>query len=536
MNSNEPGKITQEDSTLICNLVEHFPMSCACFQPVLNERDAIENFVILHMNAGLEAIIGLDRNRMIGRTVADVFGAMNMDCVRDLISLINQAFRSKSKTCEVKARVFEHIYKVSFLFVSDARLLVIFEDIHAEYFRKHYHRSIPRDVIQTSFMKAKLFVPDAVPNDEDRDDTAVTGNEAVFLENFKPIEIIRNNVHSMEPYDAAFRDTLTGLYDRVFAMEALNMYVDSQMLPFSVALGDVNGLRTINESLGFHAGDELLIKIAKTLLDNCRGDDVVTRWHDGQYLLLLPHASQAEAQHIIKRLQKSLNVICNDEYNLVTFGYATSETECRTAEDMIREAEKWILQKKLLIRQSHRSGIIRLLLSMLHEKSVETEEHSDRLADHCRLIAKKLNLSDELVDDLVLLSMLHDIGKIGIPDEILNKPGRLTDEERSIINQHPAIGYRIARTIPELNQAAEFILAHHERWDGAGYPKGLSGDDIPIVSRIIAIVDAYDVMITGRRYQAPRTKEEAIAELKRCAGTQFDPDITAIFIRLLSGE
>jgi len=308
------------------------------------------------------------------------------------------------------------------------------------------------------------------------------------------------------------------------------------VLPLSVALGDVNGLKTINESLGFYAGDELLIMIARVLEDNCRADDVVTRWNDDQYMLLLPHASQEEAQFIIKRLQKKLNAICNDAYNIITFGYATSETECRMAEDLLSEAEKWIHQKKLLINQSHRSSIIRLLLSMLHEKSAETQKHSDRMAEHCRRIAIKLNLSDETVDDLVLLSMLHDIGKIGIPEDILNKPDSLTAGERRIINQHPEIGYRIAQTVPELNQVAAYILAHHEHWDGGGYPKGLRGEDIPVASRIIAVVDAFDVMVTGRPYQPARTSKEAIAELKRCAGTQFDPNIVALFVRLLSEE
>ncbi|HPJ02392.1 MAG TPA: HD-GYP domain-containing protein [Candidatus Limiplasma sp.] len=536
MNDSEANRITKEESGLIQNLVERFPMSCACFEPVYDAENNITDFIVLYMNSGLEAIIGLDKDIIAGKNVSDVFGAMSMDCVRDLIQLINQTARSESKACEIKARVFEHIYKVSFLFISETRLLILFEDIHAAYFRKNYHRSIPRDVIQTSFMKARQCVPDNAPCDDRRAASANMEAEMLFLENFKPIEIIPSDAHAMEPYDAAFRDPLTGLYDRVFAMEALHMFVDSNVLPFSVALGDVNGLRTINESLGFHAGDDLLIKVAKTLEDNCRGDDVVARWNDDQYMLLLPHASQAKAQHIIKRLQKELNAICNDTYSLVTFGYATSETECRTAEDLLREAEKWILQKKLLIRQSHRSGIIRLLLSMLHEKSVETEEHSDRIADHCRWIAKKLHLSDEMVDDLVLLSMLHDIGKIGVPDEILNKPGRLTPEERLIINQHPEIGYKIAKTIPELMQVAEYILAHHERWDGTGYPKGLRGEDIPLASRIIAIVDAFDVMITGRKYQAARTQEEAVAELKRCAGTQFDPNIVEVFIQLLAAE
>ena len=287
-------------------------------------------------------------------------------------------------------------------------------------------------------------------------------------------------------------------------MEALQYFVDSHVLPFTIVLGDVNGLKTINESMGFHAGDEILMKIARVLLDNCRTDDVVTRWNDGQYLLLLPHASQNETQYIMKRLQKQINSICNDSYNIITFGYATSEGVCRTASDLLQEAEQWINQKKLLIDQSHRSSIIQLLLTVLREKSSETKEHSDRMAIHCRWIAKKLDLSDGMIDDLVLLSMLHDIGKIGIPEDILNKPASLTTEERQVINQHPEIGYRIAQTVPELKQVAICILSHHEHWNGKGYPKGLAGEEIPIASRIIAVVDAYDVMVSGRQYQSAR--------------------------------
>ena len=138
-----------------------------------------------------------------------------------------------------------------------------------------------------------------------------------------------------------------------------------------------------------------------------------------------------------------------------------------------------------------------------------------------------------MVNDLVLLSMLHDIGKVGTPESILNKPGPLTPEERARIEQHPEIGYRITQAIPELSHASKYIMAHHEWWDGTGYPNGLSGAEIPLASRIIAVVDAYDVMVTGRSYRAARSKEEAVCELKRCAGTQFDPKIVDIYVKLL---
>lgn len=521
------------DALLVRNLVARLPMSCICFKPVFDDRQMIQNFIILHVNAGFETILGIDGSRLVGNTAVGVFGAMSMETLTQFITIINETFHSETKARMFKARVLGRVYRISFLFLSDDCLLGIFEDIHSQFFRREYHRTIPRDVISASIAnQGQPAVQDAVQPAAEGSQAQPLGR-SMDVGMFKPLEILQSTADDEEPYDFAFRDSLTGLYNRSFAIEALRMFVDSNVLPLSVALGDVNGLKTINESLGYRSGDDLLIKIARGLLDNCRADDVVTRWNDGQFMLLLPKASQAVAQQVMKRLQVKLNAICGDAYNIVTFGYATSETASRPAEDLIREAEKWIYQKKLLINQSHRSSIIRLLLSMLHEKSAETQEHSDRMANDCRRIAKYLRLSDETVDDLILLSMLHDIGKIGIPDSILNKPAALTPEERLIINTHPEIGYRIAQTVPELKQVAGYILAHHERWDGAGYPKGLRGEEIPIASRIISVVDVYDVMITGRNYQAARTKENALAELKRCAGTQFDPNIVEVYVRLL---
>jgi HD-GYP domain-containing protein (c-di-GMP phosphodiesterase class II) len=156
------------------------------------------------------------------------------------------------------------------------------------------------------------------------------------------------------------------------------------------------------------------------------------------------------------------------------------------------------------------------------------------MADYCRWVAGKLGLSDEAINDLVILAMLHDIGKMGINRNILNKPGALSVRERREIEQHPEIGYRITRNIPELSQVSQYILAHHERWDGTGYPNRLRGEEIPLASRIIAVVDAYDVMTSGRVYRPARNAEEALDELKQCAGTQFDPEIVDIFTELIA--
>lgn len=172
----------------------------------------------------------------------------------------------------------------------------------------------------------------------------------------------------------------------------------------------------------------------------------------------------------------------------------------------------------------------------LRKENRTTQGHSSHMVLYCRRIAEKLGLDEKATSDLVLLSMLHDIGKIGIRHEILNKPGSLTAKERQEMELHPEIGYQITRNIPELSQVSEYILSHHERWDGTGYPAHLRAEEIPLASRIIAVADAYDVMISGRIYQKPRTRTEAIAELKRCAKTQFDPGIVGIFIELLEQE
>jgi HD-GYP domain-containing protein (c-di-GMP phosphodiesterase class II) len=172
------------------------------------------------------------------------------------------------------------------------------------------------------------------------------------------------------------------------------------------------------------------------------------------------------------------------------------------------------------------------LQQSLQEKSWETEKHTMRLRAIVTRLAKALDLSRAVIDDLALLAALHDIGKIAIPDDILNKPGPLTEEEWTIMKRHPEIGYRIARTSPELVSIAEYILSHHERWDGKGYPRGLVGENIPLPARLLSVADAFDAMTSDRPYRKAMSAQQALAELERNAGTQFDPDVVAAFVEM----
>lgn len=191
-------------------------------------------------------------------------------------------------------------------------------------------------------------------------------------------------------------------------------------------------------------------------------------------------------------------------------------------------------QIKLLESKSMRGTTINALLAALDEKKAETKAHTQRLSDHVMKLADLLGLNVEAKNRLILLAMLHDIGKVGIPDHILGKPGPLTEEEWQIMQTHSEIGYRIAANVPELHVVTEEILHHHEKWDGSGYPSGLSGEKIPLNSRILAVVDAYDVMTHDQVYQVARTHEDAIRELQKQAGSHFDPRLVDRFIKQVS--
>ena len=189
-------------------------------------------------------------------------------------------------------------------------------------------------------------------------------------------------------------------------------------------------------------------------------------------------------------------------------------------------------KKNLVESEIARSSFISSLLKRLVKINYESEDHIHRLRQMSKQIGYTIRLSDSEMEDLTLLSSMHDIGNLAIPGNILMKPENLSKEEWEAIKKHPEIGYRIARSSNRTASIAEAILTHHERWDGTGYPIGLNGNDIPFISRIFAIIDAYDVMIHDRVYRKAMGHEEASDELRRCAGTQFDPKLVEIFTEM----
>lgn len=333
-----------------------------------------------------------------------------------------------------------------------------------------------------------------------------------------------------------YHDVLTGLYNRRFFEEETNR-VECQ-LPLSIIVGDINGLKLINDALGHAEGDKLIVAIGKILNSCCRKEDVLARTGGDEFTILLPRTGNEEAYKIVKQI----GILC-EEYKRktldeayhasISLGYETKTKTDETISSIIKIAEDHMYRRKLLQNKSLHSSIISSMKTTMFEKSQETEEHALRLIELSKAIGQKMNIKDEQLSELELLSTLHDIGKIGINDNILNKPSKLTKEEWVEMKKHSIIGFRIARASPELIPIAEYILSHHERWDGNGYPQGLIGKDIPLLSRILSVADAYDAMTEDRLYRRAMSKESAIAEIEKNAGTQFDPDIVNIFLELL---
>lgn len=330
----------------------------------------------------------------------------------------------------------------------------------------------------------------------------------------------------------SFHDRLTGLYNRAFFEEEYARAAEGGALPQSIIMIDVNGLKLVNDTFDHHEGDRLLLRVARALRCACRKEDIIARWGGDEFVILLPNTTSEQAASVCQRLHESVAQAPGGPVPLsISLGHATRVRPGDTR-DLLGEAEEGMYRQKLSSRDSVHRVMITALRAALNERTHETEEHGQRLERLCLGLVDAIGLPGGRAE-LSLLAYLHDVGKIVLPDEIFTKGNNLSQEEWNQIKRHPEVGYRIASASPELTHIAEAVLSHHERWDGSGYPRGTKGEDIPLPARILAIADAYEAMTQGRPYRKAKSTKEARAELRRYAGSQFDPRLVEAFLTVV---
>jgi len=340
---------------------------------------------------------------------------------------------------------------------------------------------------------------------------------------------IKNTVKEIK--ELSHTDQLTGLYNRRFFEEELKRLDTLRNLPLSLIMVDVNGLKLTNDAFGHEAGDQLLQKVAQVLKEECRADDIIARIGGDEFVILLPKTDHLQVATLGERL---IGATGKEEIkNLpvsASFGWDTKNSQKEDIETVFKRAEDYMYSKKAYKKDSQRQHSLQIILDTLFTKESREREHARRVSEFSVAIGVALGLSEAEVKELKIAGQYHDIGKIALQEDILNKKGKLSDKEWKEIKRHPELSYNILSSVNEFGPIAEIVLYHHERWDGKGYPSGLQGEEIPLQSRIIMVADAFDAMTEKRPYRRALNKEEAVLQLKKGAWKQFDGNITEAFI------
>ncbi|MDO9492589.1 HD domain-containing phosphohydrolase [Acetobacterium sp.] len=335
----------------------------------------------------------------------------------------------------------------------------------------------------------------------------------------------------------SYHDHLTGLYNRRYFEEELKRIDGRRHFPLSIIMGDINNLKMINDAFGHLAGDELIFASGKIIKKFCRPNDVAARWGGDEFVLLLPNTDEEATAKIVERMNQAVALAPVDRGVLsIAFGWDTKKNLSEDVMVVFKNAENYMYKHKLLMKPQVRDDAIRTILASLYLKNGIEKNHGESVSRYARLIAEEMQLSNREIETLHRVAQLHDIGKVTLNPGVLDKKGSLTADEWVAIKRHPEIGYHITNTSADTAEIALAILSHHEWWDGSGYPKRLTGQKIPLLSRIIAIAEAYDAMLTDRPYQPAMDQSQAVQAIVHGAGSQFDPNIAAVFVNRVIGN
>ncbi|MCR4403452.1 MAG: diguanylate cyclase [Firmicutes bacterium] len=336
-------------------------------------------------------------------------------------------------------------------------------------------------------------------------------------------------------------DSLTGLRNRTHFEEEMRRLEGQSHAPIGIILCDVDGLKLVNDTFGHDAGDQLLLAASRVFREALPGEGTVARIGGDEFAMLLPDTDRTATESVCRRLRDAIELYNAAHAELplsASMGFAARNDDdaSKSMASLFKEADDMMYREKLHRSRTTRSVIVQTLMKAIEARDFVTEGRLDRLENLVARVAKAIGLSEDNVADLRMLAKFHNIGKVGVPDRILAKPGSLTPEETEEMRLHCKIGLRIAQSVSDLVPISDWILKHHEWWNGQGYPLGLRGEEIPLECRILSIVDAYDAMTSDRPYRRALTHEQAVRELERCAGTQFDPSLVDRIVQILEAD
>ncbi|GBG55728.1 histidine kinase [Sporomusaceae bacterium FL31] len=336
----------------------------------------------------------------------------------------------------------------------------------------------------------------------------------------------------------SYHDALTGLYNRTYFEREMNVLEQKSAINVGVFAIDIDGLKFINDTFGHNQGDNMLTWAATVFRSTFRESDLIARIGGDEFVVLIGDCCSEDMEALYKSFRANIKQANQENFAApipleMSVGYAYLGKKDRTISELIREADNKMYREKLYRKAGTKGSIIQTLKQLLAARDYQRGTHSDKLQNLIASFSIAAGIPASAITDIQLFAEFHDVGKIGISDAIITKKGILTEDERKEIQRHCEIGYRIAQSSTDLLPIADWILKHHEWWNGEGYPLGLTGQRIPLECRIVAIADAYDAMTNDRPYRSAISHEAAILELQRCAGSQFDPHLVNIFTSIV---